>query len=239
MEVVVSDPFFLDRGQTRFESITLRPIKGASESSQQSTEGAVSARELQIPEKAASRFNKGLQAMKDQDWKKAVRHFEEAIAFYPEYDSAYDNLGVAYLRDGDVERGRQALERAIQINGRNLDALKNLARVYMKEKNFAQAETMLRRAVEVEPLGTETLVMLSSTQLSSGKFAEALAGALKVHSLPHQQYAVVHIFAARALEAQQHQQEARAEYQAYLDEAPEGASAPLARQAVTRLSASK
>jgi len=56
-----------------------------------------------------------------------------------------------------------------------------------------------------------------------------------VHTLPHQNFAVVHYIAARALERENRLQDAMAELQVFLTEEPKGARADHVREEIAQI----
>jgi hypothetical protein len=78
--------------------------------------------------------------------------------------------------------------------------------------------------------------MLVMAEVQDGKPDDALRDAQKVHTLPHDGYAVVHYIAGEVLEEKHEYAQAGAEYNLYLKEAPNGPEAAQVRSAVARLS---
>ena len=60
--------------------------------------GAVSALDLDAPNKAVEEFNRGRALLKAQNSKEAMRHLQRAIGDYPKFVSAHIGLGLAYAR---------------------------------------------------------------------------------------------------------------------------------------------
>ena len=87
----------------------------------------------------------------------------------------------------------------------------------------------------VEPTNVVALLLLANIQLQNGKLDECIANARKVHSQPHEHYAVVHFLAARAFEAKGVPADAIVEYKTFLKESPDGPSAQRARAALEAL----
>jgi superkiller protein 3 len=165
----------------------------------------------------------------------ARKQFEKAIAAYPNYASAYNLLGMTLMRQGDAQPAQQAFEKAIELNDRFALAYTNLAKVYFGQRNLERSETLLRKSIAAEPRSSETLAILAQVQLMTGKYDEAVFNARRVHDLPHQEYAIAHFVAARALRAQNQRAEAISEYKLFLTEAPNSTSSVQARQELNQL----
>ena len=200
---------------------------------------SVSAVDLNVPKGAKKEFDEGNKAMASQDWAKAIQRLERAIAIYPQYALAYNNMGVAYGRMNEPAKERAALEKAISLNDHFVLAYVNLAKMSLREQDAARAETLLENALRAEPENVETMTMLVEAQLLNKRYDAAIAGASKVHALPHQNFAVVHYIAARAYERQNQSQGALAELQIFLTEEPHGARADHVREEITQIKKSQ
>ncbi len=197
-----------------------------------------SASQLKIPSGARKSFEKGVAALQQKDYKKAVDLFQKATTAYPEYDAAYDNLGVALVNLGQSEQARAAFQHAVQLNDKNADADRNYSRLLISDEQYAAAKELLQKALMVEPQDPSSLSLLALAQLETGDYDGALQSALKVHKVSHEGYAVVHYVAARAFENKHELANATTEYQMYLRESPDGPQANQARAALARITAS-
>jgi len=79
--------------------------------------------------------------------------------------------------------------------------------------------------------------MLSEQQLLSGEYDKAIATARKVHSMPHEHLAQVHLICGDALQHQGKNAEALAEYELYLKEYPDSPQVAQVRAAMAQLQA--
>jgi Tfp pilus assembly protein PilF len=200
--------------------------------------GMISTNRLKAPEKAQKEFEKGSESLDKKTWGEARKHFEAAIAIYPDYDVAYNGLGQALANSGDAAAARVAFERAIKINDNFAMAYRNLAKISLSERKFDEMDSLLTRSLSSDPLNAWALAYAAYSELQLHKFDDAIDHARKAHSVPHDGLASIHIVAARALEEKQQLAEAAAEYRLYLQEDPTGRDAERARKAVARLSGS-
>ena len=199
---------------------------------------SVAANRLKVPGKAEKEFLKGKDAGEKKDWAEATKHYQAAIALYPDYDLAYNGLGQALASGGDNGGARSAFEKAIQINDNFAAAYRNLARISLNEHKFEEMDNLLTRSLSAEPLNAWALAYAAYAELQLHKFDDAIAHARKAHSVKHDGLASIHIVAGRALEEKQRPSEALEEYRLYLQEDGTGRDAERAREAVTRLSSS-
>jgi Tfp pilus assembly protein PilF len=198
--------------------------------------GSIAANRLKVPEKAEKELQKGKAAEAQKNWEEARKHFEAAIAAYPDYDVAYNGLGQALANAGDATAARTAFEKAIKINDNFAMAYRNLARISLSERKFDEMDNLLTRSLSSDPLNAWALAYAAYAELQLHKFDGAIDHARKAHSVPHEGLASIHIVAARALEEKQQPAEAASEYRMYLQEDPTGRDSERARKAIARLS---
>jgi len=194
-----------------------------------------SAAELRVPENARKAFDQGLAAWQKADYPLAAEKFEKAVADYPQYDSAYNNLGVMYAHLGQNDKAMAAFKRSVELNDKNADADRNLARLLIRQKDYPPAEDLLKKSLAVQPTDVATLTMLAIAEIQDAKPEDALRDAQKVHTLPHDGFAVVHFVAGEALEEKHQAEEAKVEYTTYLRESPNGPEAAQVKDALHRL----
>jgi tetratricopeptide (TPR) repeat protein len=219
------------------EYIHVQPLNEGDATAVKSTQGSVSAAELKIPDKARKEFDKGNDAAAKGDSKKASEHYQRAIGLYPKYAMAYNNLGVIYMKGNDRVQARDVWNKALEADPNLATANANVARLDIMENNFSPAIPLLERALAVQPNAGEVLLLMSEAQFLTGHFDQALVYARKVQGIDHQKYAMARIIAGRALEAQNHPELARVEYEVLLKEAPSAPEAAEARKSLERLDA--
>jgi Tfp pilus assembly protein PilF len=238
VEDTVSDQIGLECGENRSEMVTAK-LKADAEQQikqQEASEAMVSALDLNVPAGAKKEFEKGAQAMQDNDTANAMKHLQRAIDLYPQYAMAWNHLGVEYMQTNQPDKGKEAFEKAVELNPHYPSALINLAKVRWSEKKPAEVEDLMRKAVSSDPGNVEALAILCNALVVNGKIDEALLNTQKLHAQPlHQQFALVHFIAARALVKQNRDSEAAAQLQFFLQEAPTSPAAPQARQALSQL----
>lgn len=230
---LTTEEFTVDNGRAILQMVTVQLRPNTDQT------GAplpmVAAVDLNIPEGAKKEFGRGVDALQKNDWPEARRYFQKATELYPQYASAYNNLGVALMNLGQRNQGKQAFERAVSLNDHFANAYLNLGRVAVAEGKYPEAEAFLNKAVGLNPLNPAGLLLLSHVEAQLGKYDECIAIARRLHNVPHEGYALAHLFAARALEAKHDSSEAIAEYKIFLKEAPNSPSASKASAALKAL----
>jgi tetratricopeptide (TPR) repeat protein len=229
-----SGEFEIDRRKTSQDLfITVR----SSESNTHSSAGgssSVAAVDLNVPDSARKEFEKANEDMARNDWMSALQRLNRAISAYPQYAQAYNNLAAVYGHINDPARERESLEKAIELNDHLVPALVNLAKLCIRDKDAERAEALLEKASRAEPSNPETMTLLAQAQLLNKHFDAAIATAHNVHTMPHQNFAVVHYIAARAFERENRLRDALAELQVFLTEEPKGARADHVREEIAK-----
>ena len=201
--------------------------------------GLVSASELNVPSKAKSELDKGMEAFGKGDYKKAAEKLEKAIEIYPDYARAWNNLGVVHMKENDKAAAKQAFDKSIAVDDKFVPGYLNLGRLSMLEKNATATENYLSKALSIDPNNIETLALFSKEELLTGQYEKALAHARRVHTLPHDHLAEVHLIAGEALLHEGHSSEAVKEYEQYLKEYPDSPNAAKVRDAMAQIQAKK
>ena len=173
--------------------------------------------------------------MNEQDWTKALQHFQRAIEIYPEYATVYNNLGAVYSHLNDLPHEREAFQKAIDVDSHFAPAYVNLARVCLQEQDPARAESLLEKANQAAAKNAETMTLLAQAQLLNKHYDAVIETSRNVHAIPHQNLAVIHYIAARAMERSNRPQDALVELQVFLTEEPEGARAQHVREEIAQL----
>jgi tetratricopeptide (TPR) repeat protein len=191
---------------------------------------------LKIPPQAQKEYDRGNKAAEKGDWKSAGDSYRAAIQLYPDFDQAYNGLGIALSSQGDNAGAKQAFEKALSITPEYAMAGRNLARILLAEHDWKRSDEILRKSLQTEPVNAWALTNAAYAELQLRDFQAAAANAQKVHQVPHTGFENAHYIAALALEELHQPDQARAEYELYLKEAPTGSNAVRAHEALARLS---
>lgn len=191
--------------------------------------GAVSALDLDAPNKALEEYNRAATLMKEQHSKEAILHLQKAIAAYPKFVMGHNTLGLAYLDQGDG-RAQQEFETAANLDGKFPGSFLNLGMLALSTKNFASAEINLERAVSLSQNDPKILASLAFAQNGDHKYVETLRTVDHIHTLEHRGLGSVHYVAAAAAMALSNYDLMERELKLFLSEAPTDPLAPVARQ---------
>jgi tetratricopeptide (TPR) repeat protein len=232
IEEKISESSFVinPRELTHMEFFTVRKRETGQSTS---TQGSISAAALNVPAKAESEFEKGVAAMKKQNFDEARARFNRAVELYPRYAAAYNNLGVMAMQQGRLEEGQGFFEQAVKADEQSAPSYVNLAKSRLGQKRYGDAQDLLTKASSIDPANVEALALLSLLEFEAQQMPAALANARKVHQLPgHEKFAFAHYVAGRVLEAQSLPVEAVVEYRLFLKEAPESPTSAKARASI-------
>jgi len=134
----------------------------------------VSVRELRIPEKARSQFEKGLDRLAKHDLPGSLKNFEQAVAAYPAYYEAYYEMGVAELKLGREDEAAQAFQKSIDASGGRYAAAQfGLGLVVCEKGNAAEGEAIIRRGLEVDSTSAVGHLLLGLALHVQNRSAEA------------------------------------------------------------------
>ena len=198
--------------------------------------GVVSASDLNVPSKARKEFEKGNEAFAKGDMSKAAEFYQKAAEIYPKYAMAYNNLGAVYMQSHDKVHAREVWDKALEADPQLPSANVNMAKLDMLGNDYRGAIPLLQKALAGEPNQPEALLLMAQAKLMTGNMNEALLYARRVHATgEHLKFEASHLIAGRALEAQNHPNEARIEYEVLLKESPTGSAAEEAQKSLARL----
>ena len=209
--------------------------RNAGLTSLQTPSGSVSALDLKAPRKAQKEYEKGYRLLLRNDFEAAIEHLARATKIYPKYVAAHNALGTAYLNLKRYEKAESEFSQAIALDGHMPNSYLNLGCAQLALAKNAEAEETLRKASALAPLDTQLLLALAYAEFTNKDYAGVISTAQQVHSRKHEGAALVHFFAAAALEAQNNLSEAQTEIKLLLREDPKSPSAEEFRKILDAL----
>jgi tetratricopeptide (TPR) repeat protein len=220
------------------ETVHVKPPEDALAGELTPASSTISVSEMSIPKKASAEMKKGLEAYSKGDLENAAAHFEKAVAEYSRYARAYDMLGVIAIKGANRSKAKELFAKSMQADDTFVPAYVDLARMDLQDQNYADSESLLTKAIALNPFLPEALALLASTEFANKEYNKALADVQRTHALRnHEQFAEVHIMAAKALSMQNHPEAAIAQFQLFLTEKPNSPEAESVRKALASLQA--
>jgi tetratricopeptide (TPR) repeat protein len=129
---------------TRIPTIVLFPLSRADVL-------AVSATTEMAPKNARKAYEKGLTAIKAQDWDAAGRELARAVKEYPKFAVAWFQLGVALEKRGDTDGAAQAWQEAVKADGKYLLPYEKLAAYADRKEQWDEAAKYSSAWIQLDP----------------------------------------------------------------------------------------
>jgi tetratricopeptide (TPR) repeat protein len=109
------------------------------------------------------------------DLTNAVKHFEAALAKFPDFRRAQRNLAFALVRDGKYGDAAKALTRTIALGGGDGEVFGLLGFSYMNQARYVSAEGAYRQALVFKPDNLDFKLGLVKCSVASANYDHALA----------------------------------------------------------------
>lgn len=198
--------------------------RNGSLSSLQTPSGSVSMLDLKAPRKAQKEYEKGYQLLLRGDFEAAMQHLAKATTIYPKYVAAHNALGTAYLNLKQNEKAESDFSQAVALDEHMPNSYLNLGCAQLALAKNAEAEETLRKASALAPLDTQLQLALAYGEFANKDYPAVISTAQQVHNRKHEGAALVHFFAAGALEAQNNLSDAQNEIKLLIREDPKSPS---------------
>lgn len=236
IQETTSDTFVIDSlAMSSLQTVTVQRTPDAL-AAEKAAAPPISAAELNIPAKARREFDKGREFFEKGTSDEAIKHFTKAAQMYPQYAGALDMLGVIAAQSSPAD-AKTYFQQAIAADKSYIPAVSHLAKVYVAEKNFTAAEPLLDQTLAISPQAAEALFLLAYVQAKLTKYEEAIRTTDRLHQLDHRDWALVHFVAAECYTSLKRPDDAVAQYEMYLKEAPLGPSVDIAKKNISVLQA--
>jgi Ca-activated chloride channel homolog len=185
---------------------------------------------LKAPGKARREYAKGFELLMRKDLPGAIEHLGNAVQIYPQFVAAHNALGSAYLNRGRNEDAREEFAKAVGMDDHVPASYLNLGCANLALKLFGAAQESLQKASSLAPLDISLKMTLAYAELLNHDYPAVIATAREVHEQKHNGSALIHYYAAGALESQGNHEAALQEMDTLLSEDPKSESATLFRQ---------
>jgi tetratricopeptide (TPR) repeat protein len=129
---------------TRIPTIVLFPLSRADVA-------AVSVTTEMAPKNARKAYEKGLAAIKAQDWDAAARELARAVKEYPKFAIAWFELGVALEKRDDTAGAAQAWQEAVKADGKYLLPYEKLAAYSDRKEQWDEAARYSSAWIQLDP----------------------------------------------------------------------------------------
>lgn len=111
--------------------------------------------------------------MVHKEWDAAEAKIRQALAAWPEMNTALRMMGALYIQRGQFDQAMIILERALRADPFNVDTFVNLAIAHMQRGQLERAEDLLLTAVQIRPDITVTHINLGLLYILWGRYDQA------------------------------------------------------------------
>jgi VWFA-related protein len=197
---------------------------GGATSPLQAPSGSISKLDLKAPGKAQHEYQKGYQLLMKKDSQGAIAHLTKSLEIYPSFVAAHNALGTAYLNQGNTQDAVEHFNRAIALDDHLPNSYLNLGCAQIAMQKYGDAEGSLKKAAAIAPMDLSLLTALTYAEFANQDYPAVVSGVRQIHERKHVGAAVVHYFAAGAMEAQGNLVGAQSEMETLLAESPKSPS---------------
>lgn len=120
-------------------------------------------------------FTLGNIYFQNDDLTNAAKHFETALAKFPDYRRAQKNLAFVLVRDGKYDAAIKPLTRTISLGGVDSKVFGLLGFAYMNQGRYASAEAAYGQAMVFEPDNIDFKLGLVKCAVGTANYDHALA----------------------------------------------------------------
>ena len=180
----------------------------------------VNAELANVPKKALTHYNTGIELGNKNDREGAIAEFKLAIAEHPTFTHAFNELGVQYLKLGKLEDADAAFQGALKIQPESFPALINRGIANVMMKRYGEAVPILRKALKSHEQSAVGHYFLGQALANLGLFDDAEKELLKALELGKEEMKEAHRILAIIYSSRGAKQKAVNELEAYLKLAP-------------------
>lgn len=111
----------------------------------------------------------------NEDLTNAIKHFETALAKFPDYRRAQKNLAFAYVRDGKYAEAIKPLTRTVSLGAADSKVYGLLGFAYMSQNRFSSAAAAYQQALALEPDNIDFKLGQVKCAVATANYDHALA----------------------------------------------------------------
>jgi len=104
---------------------------------------------------ATNYYNKGIDATKAGDLKKALEYYQKAVGVDSLFAFAWDNIGLTYRKLGEYDKALAAYKTSLAIDPKGVTPLQNMAVVYQYQGENQKAIDTYKKLSEIDSTNAE------------------------------------------------------------------------------------
>lgn len=135
--------------------------------------GVLNAELVNVPQKARTHYDNGLEQARKGDHSKAVEQLKLATKEYPAFALAFNELGVQYLKLNQLENADEAFQGALKISPDAFAVLINRGIANVGMKRYGEAVPILRKALKQNDKSAVGHYFLGQALANLGLFEDA------------------------------------------------------------------
>jgi tetratricopeptide (TPR) repeat protein len=197
----------------------------------------ISATSLAAPKNARQAYDKGIDAVKKQEWPEAEKRFEKAVEVYPKYAAAWYELGEVRLKQNNSDGAEKAFEQSMRADAKYLKPYLPAAVLYVQAEQWQQAAQATEKLLRLDPVNYPDALMYNATAYinlhkmdAAEKSARAAVRLDTEHRVPRAQYVLGFILAKK-----QEYPAALEQMKGYVNAAPGAPDADAVRKQIAEL----
>jgi tetratricopeptide (TPR) repeat protein len=117
--------------------------------------------------------NRGVKAMKVEEYDEAILHLQNATIMNPEGVEAYINLGASYSNSGQARESVKPFQKALELDPENIDLKLSLAKIYNSLGKPDSSKVYYKQSLAIEPDNMSVKEGLASCYLREGSVDSA------------------------------------------------------------------
>ena len=181
--------------------------------------------------KAKEAFEKGLQALRDNNLPEAEKYLKEAMRLAPGYPGVLYAQGVLDLKQYNWSAAQAVLEKATQIDPNNARSLSALGMALCNQKKYGEAIAPLEKSLRLDAnAGWETHWALAESYYYQGQYDGALKQSQLAQTQANGQAPQVELLLAKSLTAVGRFEDAALILRDFLKNHPDDKEAPTAHR---------
>lgn len=117
----------------------------------------------------------GSEALKNGDFKIAIKEYKKILIIEPNLSFAKNSLGLALAYDKQYDAALVQFQELIKVNPNNATFYSNLAYVYKGKLDYDEAEKAWLKAYDIDPINDDTILELSRLYVDKEEYDKAIA----------------------------------------------------------------